>query len=131
MQTIPDFITKHPLSVLMMAAIWVLCLLPVPETPLSSVTLIDKWVHIVMYLVLSATIAIEHKKSYGTLTVRSSLVYVWLLPIAMGGLIELAQAYCTHGNRSGEWLDFVADAVGASLVAVVTCILRVACRAKG
>lgn len=30
----------------------------------------------------------------------------------MGGSIEIVQATCTYGLRSGEWLDFAADAVG-------------------
>jgi hypothetical protein len=32
----------------------------------------------------------------------------------MGGVIELVQAYCTT-NRSGEWLDLAADAIGCTL----------------
>mgnify|MGYP000025902655 FL=1 len=30
----------------------------------------------------------------------------------MSGLIELAQAYCTT-DRSGDWLDLAANAIGA------------------
>jgi hypothetical protein len=33
----------------------------------------------------------------------------------MGGLVELAQAYCTGGRRSGEWLDFLANSLGVCL----------------
>lgn len=33
----------------------------------------------------------------------------------MSGLIELLQAYCTGGRRSGDWLDFLANATGATL----------------
>ncbi|MCD8306287.1 MAG: hypothetical protein LUC49_06490 [Prevotella sp.] len=38
---------------------------------------------------------------------------------AMGGLIELAQAYLTAGIRSGDWLDFAANAAGAALGAII------------
>ena len=51
------------------------------------------------------------------------------MPIIMGGLIEILQSYCTNGNRSGEWLDFLADAIG-STIAVLIGILLVRYRAK-
>ena len=41
------------------------------------------------------------------------LVISLLLPVLMGGLIEIVQATCTGGRRSGDWLDFAADGVGA------------------
>lgn len=47
----------------------------------------------------------------------------------MGGVIEILQAYCTGGRRSGEWLDFAADALG-STIALLIGILLVRCRAK-
>lgn len=42
-------LTSYPLSVLSVAVIWVLCLIPIPETPLSDVSMIDKWTHFVLY----------------------------------------------------------------------------------
>ena len=42
-------IKNYPLSSLLVVAIWVVCLIPIPETPLSDVNLIDKWTHFVMY----------------------------------------------------------------------------------
>ncbi len=47
----------------------------------------------------------------------------------MSGLIELLQAYCTGGRRSGDWLDFAANTAGATLAAVIG-ILVVKRRAK-
>ena len=47
----------------------------------------------------------------------------------MGGLIEILQSKCTNGNRSGEWLDFFADAMG-STIALLIGILLVRYRAK-
>ena len=41
------------------------------------------------------------------------------MPIIMGGVIELLQEYCTGGHRSGDWLDFAADATGVTLAAVI------------
>lgn len=47
----------------------------------------------------------------------------------MGGLVEIAQAYCTGGRRTGDWLDFAADAIGATLGGLIG-ILLVKCFAK-
>jgi VanZ family protein len=37
-----------------------------------------------------------------------------MLPIIMGGLIEILQEYLTQ-TRSGDWFDFLFDVVGALL----------------
>lgn len=37
----------------------------------------------------------------------------------MSGLIEILQATCTGGRRSGDWLDFAANTVGVTLAAVI------------
>ncbi len=49
------------------------------------------------------------------------MISVWqllLIPIVMGGLIELAQRYLTT-CRSGEWLDFVGDTIGVVIGAIL------------
>ena len=44
---------------------------------------------------------------------RPLLLLISLLaPILMSGGIELLQAYCTGGRRSGEWADFLANSLG-------------------
>ena len=52
------------------------------------------------------------------------LVYSWLCPILMSGLIELLQAYCTGGRRSGDWIDLAANATGVTLAALFGLALR-------
>ena len=47
------------------------------------------------------------------------MLLAFLAPLLMGGLIELAQAYCTGGRRSGEWLDFLANSLGVVLGTLV------------
>ena len=111
-------ITRHfPLTTLCITAIWVLCFMDVPETPLNNVTLIDKWTHIAMYLGTGSVWTYESRNSSLSrcLTV---IVCLWL----MSGIIELGQAYCTNGRRSGEWLDFFANGTGCLAAAVVACI---------
>ena len=46
------------------------------------------------------------------------LLLAWLAPIMMSGLIEILQATCTGGRRSGEWLDFAANSIGVTLATV-------------
>ena len=47
----------------------------------------------------------------------------------MGGLIEIVQATCTGGNRSGEWMDFLADGIGVVLSLLIG-ILLATCLSK-
>lgn len=112
------FILDFPLTCLCVAGIWVLCLIPIPETPLSDVPLIDKWTHFVMYgtlVLLSMIEYILHRRPSRPFTMLQLGIFFWIVPIMMGGLIELAQAYLTGGNRSGDWMDFLADSVGVVL----------------
>lgn len=128
------FIRKYPLSLLICVAIWILCFIDIPETPLDNVSLIDKWTHIVMYLGLCLVLWWEYLRAHAYIYNK-----VWaaiggcLLPMLMGGVIEILQAYCTGGRRSGDWIDFLADAVGV-LLAQLICIplaRRLAKRRKG
>lgn len=121
-------VKNFPLSSLLIVAIWTICIIPIPETPLSHVSMADKWTHMVMYFVLTMCVGFEMVRNKQTST-KQLLLYAWLMPIIMGGLIELVQANCTGGRRSGEWLDFYADAFG-STIAFLIGILLARCRAK-
>lgn len=57
----------------------------------------------------------------------------FVFPLLMGGLIEIAQATCTGGNRSGDWLDFLADGIGAVAATAIGILpaRRLANRRKG
>lgn len=107
------FLRRYPFTTVLVAGIWVLCLIPIPETPLDHVRLIDKWTHITFYIVLSLTAGIEYRRAHRGAGWKRMLVISLLLPVLMGGLIEIVQATCTGGRRSGDWLDFAADGVGA------------------
>ena len=61
-------IKNYPLSSLLIVAIWVVCLIPIPETPLSDVNLIDKWTHFVMYGSLTSVIWFEYIRRRKPLT---------------------------------------------------------------
>ena len=114
---------KYPVSLLLIAAIWVLCFIDVPETPLDDVSLIDKWTHVAMYGVTCGVIWLEYLLRHRRISPRRLFAFAFAAPIIMGGVIELLQAYCTGGRRSGEWLDFAADAAGAILAACAGTLL--------
>lgn len=137
MQNVLKFIGDYPLSLLLTVIIWVLCFINVPETPLENITLMDKWTHIAMYLVLGIVIFWESNRKRkrampSVQEMKKAKVVLWtfVLPALMGGLIEILQANCTGGRRSGDWLDFAADSIGAAL-ALAICMLPAKCRARG
>ncbi len=115
------FAMKQPMSTLLVLLIWVICMIPIPETPLNDVAFIDKWTHLVMYGTLVIVIMTEYGLRRRTVRWGRFLLFGLLAPICMGGLIELAQAYLTNGVRSGDWIDFAANAMGA----VIGCLIGI------
>ncbi|MBQ9094517.1 MAG: VanZ family protein [Prevotella sp.] len=111
--------TRYPVSCAIALAIWVVCLIPIPETPLDGVSFIDKWTHFVMYGTLTAAIWVEydrrHKKDFSWKRLLTGGI---LCPILMGCLVELAQAYLTT-CRSGDVFDALCNALGVLLGAAI------------
>ena len=115
------WIRRYKYSVLVALAIIILSTIPIPEVkPLEGVPLIDKWVHFVMYASLSLAMWIAKKNAPQPL---SPSFYLWMivLPSCLGGILELVQAYLTT-CRSGEWLDVIADTIGA-VIGTVGCFI--------
>ena len=83
---------------------------------MEDIPFIDKWTHFVMYGGTCLTIWIEYLRRHTKRNWRKLILLAIIAPALMSGLIELLQAYCTGGRRSGEWLDFIADSVGVLLV---------------
>lgn len=110
-----EYIKKYPISLFLVVAIWTICLIPIPETPLDDVPMIDKWTHFVMYGSLCSVIFAEYAYRHINPNIKRLAIGGVLLPIIMGGLIELAQAYCTGGNRSGDWIDWIANSIGVMI----------------
>lgn len=114
------FIRNYPFSIVVCAIIWVLCFIDMPETPLDDVSLIDKWTHAAMYLGLCGVIWIEYLRAHAYIYNKVGIaVWACLIPLVMGGLIEILQANCTGGRRSGDWLDFLADSIGVVLAQII------------
>jgi VanZ family protein len=119
MKYLYHLIIKYPLSCLLIVVIWYLCFFAPPETKLNEVDYIDKWTHIVMYLGTCSVIWIEYLKRHTKVEWTKAILLAWLAPILMSGLIELLQAHCTNGRRSGEWLDVAANSIGVTLALVI------------
>lgn len=119
MNSVKHFIVKYPLSSLCVAAIWVLCFCTPPHTPLDQVAFMDKWTHLVMYGGTCSVMWIEYLRCHRRPSLKRLFVFDWLAPVLMSGVIELLQAYCTGGRRSGDWYDFAANTTGAVIGAIV------------
>ena len=125
-----NIIKRYPATSFLIVVIWVICLLPIPENvPLGDVPMMDKWTHFVMYGTLCTVMWWEYLRRHEQKNAGKLFLLAFLAPIIMSGMIELAQAYLTNGNRSGDWLDFVANSIGVVLGNVIG-ILLAAYRAK-
>ncbi len=105
------YICKYPFSLLVIAAIHFLSLFNPPETRLDDVTFIDKIAHVCMYCGLELIIWVEYLRRHADLNKVKFILLGIAAPIALGGIMELAQMLLTV-NRSGEWADFIADTLG-------------------
>lgn len=111
----------YPLTLFVIAVVTTLCLIPIEDPPLKDVPLIDKWTHMALFGGICTVVVLE-------MTVNRLTKWRWAAPVGAalyGGIVELMQAYLTT-CRSGEWLDFVADAIGAFVlfpVALLVCRL--------
>ena len=106
------WIRRHPISVILILVIWYLSLFTPPKTELANVRFIDKWAHLLMYGSLAFVLWMEDWRVRKASPSMPRALALYIGPVAMSGLIELAQAYCTT-DRSGDWLDMAANAIGA------------------
>ena len=114
---------KYPISCVLIAAIWYLSLLfNAPETPLDDVPLVDKWVPMVMYGGTFSVLWIEYIRQHQKPDYKKLLIWAFIAPIVMSGIIELLQEYCTK-TRQGEWTDLLANSIGVVLAAVIGLVL--------
>ena len=121
-----QIVKKYPLTCICLVLIWVLSLTPFfPETPLDDVRFIDKWTHLVMYGGTCSVMWIEYLRSHTIYNKVKLLVFAWVAPIVMSGVIELLQEYATT-TRSGEWADLLANSAGVTLGAGFGLLLMVA-----
>lgn len=119
MNSIIKYIKAQPFSVVLITSIWILCMIPGEDIPATDFQMADKWAHFLMYGTLTICIIYEYAKRHKKICFRRLFVGGILLPIIMGGLVEVAQAYLTGGTRSGDWWDFLANTIGVLLGALI------------
>ena len=80
------------------------------QLPPMPIPYIDKWMHLLMYMILSAIMAgdILRDKAKPAMALAVAIT----VSAIYGGAIELLQEYC-FPPRTGEWLDWAADTAGA------------------
>lgn len=118
-------VTKYPFSNICLLIIWTLCFIPIPQTPLDHISMIDKWTHVVMYGGTCGIFWLEYLTKHKKVEWRNIILVTVITPILMGGVIEILQKYCTGGMRSGEWLDLAADTIGVVLGFIIGSLLAV------
>ena len=124
-------IKKYPVTLALASAIICACLLPIPDVPAAAnVPLFDKWTHMLMYAGLCTALWTEYWRCHQHASVSHHLrqraghlmLTAMLEPLTLSGMLELLQAYGTT-YRSGEWLDFAANAIGVALGTIVGIVL--------
>jgi len=118
------YLRRYPFTLLLAVVIVFLSLIPIPDIKMPvQVPLADKWTHMVMYGVLTLVIWFDYRRAHQKKNAWRLLLFAFLAPIVMGGLLELMQAYLTT-CRSGDWLDFVANSIGVCIGTVGGLLIR-------
>ncbi len=109
---------KYPISLCIIISIFYLSFFTPPQTEMNEIPGIDKLIHTCMYGGLCLIIWFEYLQSHRSIHLIKVCIWGIIAPIIMSGIIELMQAYCTE-SRSGEWLDFYANSLGAVIAALI------------
>lgn len=114
------YVKKYPVSLAIIAAVLYLSFFKPPSVEMPTVIGLDKIAHICMYGGLSGVLWIEFFRSHR----KYDMVWwhAWvgavLCPIAMSGIIELLQEYCTT-YRGGDWFDLLANTTGVVIATLI------------
>jgi len=108
-------------AVLLTVGFTVLSLMESPRLP-EEIAMQDKLLHGFMYTLLAIawTVSIQITNYKSQIT---KYLLVCLSVTAYGALMELLQHYCTV-TRSGEWLDVLADFIGALIGVAIVAIIN-------
>ena len=112
------YLKKYPMTLLVILVICYLSFFKPPQTEMETIPGIDKLVHTCMYGGLCFLLWVEYLRTHRELNSRKMFWGGIILPIAMSGIIELLQSYCTE-YRGGDWVDFAANSLGVILAAMV------------
>ena len=115
MDNILRFFRHYGLSICVALTILYLCMMPGNDSNFDiKIPNMDKYVHAVMYFVLSFTISLNLYQEYTKYKSMTMMMWAVVIPILFGGLIEVMQDKFTV-SRTGDALDLLADAIGAIL----------------
>ena len=90
-------------------------LLPQEALPKNLLSLNDKLLHISIYFFTATLIYLgQLRYNFSNRFFRKQLWAVFVLCLIYGGVIEILQHYLVE-NRHGEWLDFLANGLGAQI----------------
>ena len=99
-------------SILVIGAITYVSLLREPNVSLPHIVGIDKWIHGVMYLILTLTLLWDSQQ-------RPNLWWIaGVFSAIFGGFIEVLQELFFY-PRTGDWMDWLADCIGVIIAIVV------------
>lgn len=98
--------------VLSLAILYVSIIRTVPEVPQLQFEGLDKVIHFLMYFLLAAVVCFELYRQRYDFKERTMRLWGLVYPIVYGGVIELLQENF-FPPRSGDWFDWLADALGA------------------
>lgn len=102
----------RPLALIASGGLLILLSIPVPEHPLEDVQLLDKWTHFVLFCGLG-WVYLNTALRRSPTSLRRALLGGWGAAVLMGLGSEGLQLLLPW--RSGEWLDALANAIGATL----------------
>lgn len=107
------YLKKYPFSLTIIVIVIYLSFFKPPTVDLGQIPGFDKLAHFCMYGGLSGILWVEFLLNHRRYD--DVLWHAWigaaLCPVAMSGVIELLQEYCTS-YRGGDWFDFLANSCG-------------------
>lgn len=104
-------------SIVVLSAIAYVSLMREPSIAMPHVVGMDKWIHGAMYLILTLTLLWDSQQ-------RPKLWWVaGVLATIFGGVIEILQEQFFY-PRTGDWMDWLADCVGA-IVAITLWLIGI------
>lgn len=114
------YLKRYPVSLTLVATVIYLSFFRPPSMEIGQIPGIDKLAHLCMYGGLSGMLWIEFLRNHRKY--NEVLWHAWigavLCPIAMSGIIELLQQYCTT-YRGGDWFDLLANTTGVTLATLI------------
>lgn len=112
--------TRKTFKYLIPAIVWLVIITiisgyPGNHVPKLPVWQFDKFVHSAIYLILTLCVLYAFHQQYKDVKTRlNTVAIIVMFGIIYGGFMEIMQHYIFI-NRSGNWYDFIANAVGAIL----------------